>query len=88
MADRKEAKVWTPNETQKDFMETLKSYPDGATLRDIELDTGKTFKTGAINVLVAKELVSASDGEFSVNLVYRDRVIGSVKKSWKIYKLA
>lgn len=81
-------KTWQPNETQKDFMETLKGYPDGATLKDIELDTGKVFKTGAINTLVSRGLVEASDGEFSVNKVYRDKVIGSIKMSWKIYKLA
>jgi len=84
----KETAVWQPNETQRDFMKVLEGYPDGATLKDIELDTGKVFKTGAINVLVGKGLVTASDGEFQVNLVYRDAVIGSVKKSWKIYKLA
>ena len=88
MADGKTSKVWEPNETQKDFMKVLENYPDGATLKDIELDTGKSFKTGAINTLVSKGKVVASDGEFQVNLVYRDTVIGSVKKSWKIYKLA
>lgn len=84
----KETKVWEPNETQRDFMKVLENYPDGATLKDIELDTGKAFKTGAINVLVGKGMVVASDGEFQVQLVYRDTAIGSVKKSWKIYKLA
>jgi len=85
MADRKQ---WEPNETQKDFMKVLENYPDGATLKDIELDTGKVFKTGAINTLIGRNMIIASDGEFQVNLVYRDTVIGSVKKSWKIYKLA
>lgn len=85
----KEIKKWEPNETQKDFMETLKNYPDGATLKDIELDTGKVFKTGAINVLTSpeKNLVEAADGEYKVDLVYRGVVIGSVKKNWKVYKL-
>ena len=87
MAD-KSTKLWEPNETQKEFMKVLEDYPDGATLKDIELNTGKVFKTGAINVLVNKGLITATDGEFQVNLVYRDAVIGSVKKSWKIYKLA
>lgn len=88
MAEKKSIKVWEPNETQKDFMKVLESYPDGTTLKDIELDTGKVFKTGAINTLIAKGMVTAADGETQVNLVYRDTVIGSVKKSWKIYKLA
>ncbi len=83
----KQIKTWTPNDTQKDFLNTLRNYPNGATLRDIEIDTGKTFKTGAINVLVAKEMVIATDSEVSVNLVYRDTVIGSVKKNWKVYAL-
>ena len=86
MADGK-VKTWEPNETQKEFIKVLGEYPDGATLRDIEIDKGLTFKTGAINVLVSKELVEAADGEFQVELVYRNTVIGSVKKTWKIYKL-
>lgn len=84
----KTIKSWEPNETQKDFLKVLENYPDGATLKDIELDTGKVFKTGAINTLTSKGLITAADGEFQVNLVYRDTVIGSVKKTWKVYKLA
>lgn len=80
-------KTWQPNETQNDFMKVLEQYPDGASLKDIELDTGKVFKTGSINVLIGKGLVSVADGEFAVNLVYRDKVIGQVKKPWKIYRL-
>lgn len=83
-----EKKTWTPNETQTNFIKTLGNYPNGATLRDIEINTGKTYKTGAINVLVSKGLVIAEDSEVAVNLVYRDTVIGTVKKNWKIYKLA
>ena len=85
MADGKT--TWTPNETQKDFLKVLENYPDGITLKDIELDTGKVFKTGAVNTLISKGLVEVADGEYQVSLVYRDVVIGSVKKSWKIYKL-
>ena len=88
MAEKKTVKAWEPNETQRDFMKVLAGYPDGTTLKDIELDTGRVFKTGAINTLISKGLVIAADGEYQVNLVYRDTVIGSVKKSWKIYKLA
>lgn len=84
MAD---GKNWTPNETQKDFLKVLEQYPDGTTLKDIELDTGKVFKTGSINALISKGMVEAADGEYQVNLVYRDTIIGSVKKSWKVYKL-
>ena len=80
-------KTWQPNETQNDFMKVLKNYPDGASLKHIELDTGKVFKTGSINVLIGKGMVEVTDGEFAVNLVYRDKVIGQVKKPWKIYRL-
>lgn len=80
-------KTWQPNETQNEFMKVLENYPDGATLKDIELDTGKVFKTGSINALIGKGLVSVADGEFAVDLVYRNKVIGQVKKPWKIYRL-
>ena len=80
-------KTWQPNETQNEFMKVLENYPDGASLKDIELDTGKAFKTGSINVLIGKGLVSVADGEFTVDLVYRNKVIGQVKKPWKIYRL-
>ena len=84
MAD---GKNWQPNETQKEFLKVLENYPDGTTLKDIELDTGKVFKTGSINTLIGKGMIEVADGEYQVNLVYRDVVIGSVKKSWKVYKL-
>lgn len=84
----KTVKTWTPNETQKAFLEVLGTYENGATLKDIELDTGVAYKTGAINVLVSKGLVITEDSEVKVNLVYRDTVIGAVTKSWKVYKLA
>lgn len=80
-------KTWQPNETQLEFMKVLENYPDGATLKDIELDTGKVFKTGSINALIGKGHVSVADGEFAVDLVYRNKVIGQVKKPWKIYRL-
>ena len=84
MADKKN---WQPNEVQTEFLKVLENYPDGATLKDIELDTGSTFKTGAINVLITKGLVEAADGEFVVDVVYREKVIGTLTKRWKIYKL-
>ena len=80
-------KIWKPNETQTAFLKVLENYPNGATLRDIEIDTGLTFKTGAINTLTARGMVEATDTEVEVNLVYRDTVIGQVKKTWKTYRL-
>lgn len=84
MADKK---TWEMNETQKAFLNTLESYPDGTTLKDIELDTGVVFKTGCINTLISKGLVKAADGEFKVQLVYRGAVIGTPTKKWKVYRL-
>ena len=49
------------NETQKDFMDTLKDFGRAVTLIEIEARTGKTFKTGTINTLVAKGLVTTED---------------------------
>lgn len=80
-------KTWTPNETQQEFLKVLENYPDGTTLKDIELDTGKVFKTGCTNTLVGKGLVSVADGEFKVKVLYRGVEIGENTKSWKVYKL-
>ena len=49
------------NETQKDFMDTLKDFGRAVTLIEIEARTGKTFKTGTINTLVTKGLVTTED---------------------------
>ena len=59
------AKTWEMNATQKDFMETLKEFGRPVTLMEIEAVTGKAFKTGSINTLVAKELVGTEDAEIA-----------------------
>lgn len=82
-----EKKTWTANDNQKAFLEVLENYPNGVSLKDIELDTGKVFKTGCINTLVKKGLVETIDGEFKVDLVYRGVVISQNTKTWKLYKL-
>jgi len=82
-----EKKTWTANDNQKAFLEVLENYPNGVSLKDIELDTGKVFKTGCINTLVKKGLVETADGEFKVDIVYRGVVISQITKTWKIYKL-
>ena len=81
-------KTWTPNATQKDFMETLKAYENGATLTDILVDTGKTFKTGATNTLIAKGLVIATDTVRVSDIVYRGVKIGEKRDTVKTYRLA
>lgn len=80
-------KTWEMNAVQKDFVAVLKNYENGATLRDIEIDTGKVFKTGSVNILHGKGIVEIADSEVMVDILYRGVVIGQVKKSWKIYKL-
>lgn len=77
--------TWTPNEKQREFLEILKNYTEGATLKDIELDTGKVFKTGTVNALVSKGVIKTTDKEVLVDLTYRGVVIGTVKKVWKVY---
>lgn len=61
---------WTPNETQKIFMEAL---ADGKTksLKQINSELGKEIKTGSVNTLITKGKVeSIPDGvEYSVKIV-------------------
>lgn len=80
-------KTWEMNTTQKDFVAVLKGYENGAMLKDIELETGKVFKTGTINPLIGKGIVEAVDNEVVVDIVYKGVVIGQAKKTWKVYKL-
>lgn len=87
-ANVKTEKVWTPNATQKDFMDTLKNYENGATLTDIAIDTGKAFKPGALNVLVAKGLVVAEDSVRVADVMYRGVKIAEKKDTVKRYRLA
>lgn len=87
MANLNSTSKWEMNPTQKDFVAVLKGYENGAMLKDIELDTGKVFKTGSINTLVSKGIVEVVDNVVAVDLVYRGVVIGQVNKTWKIYRL-
>ncbi len=87
MADRKETKVWTPNENQARFLEILKDYPDGATLKDIEIDKGIKVASGTINNAHMRELVESTDGELVYEQFYRGVKVGERKIPAKIYKL-
>lgn len=81
--------AWSPNEKQKDFLKELEKHPDGTTLKDIEIETGKVFATGTINTLVSHGLVNTIDADGLVaDIVYKGQVIGQKKLAWKIYKLA
>ena len=49
-------KTWKMNDTQKQFVETLESYENGATLFELKL-AGREFKSGSINTLISKGIV-------------------------------
>ena len=81
-------KTWTMNETQKNFIDLLKEYPNGVTLLELKLEKGIEFKTGSINTLIAKKLVTTTEEkEFSCDIVYNNHVVGHCTKKGKIYKL-
>lgn len=88
IANVKTEKVWSANAKQKDFMEVLGTYENGATLTDIAIDTGKQFATGTINTLVSKGLVVAEDFVRVSEVVYRGVVIAEKKDKVKRYHLA
>ena len=54
-------KTWKMNDTQRQFVETLESYENGATLFELKL-AGREFKSGSINTLISKSIVKI-DGE-------------------------
>ena len=88
IANVKTEKVWSANAKQKDFMEVLGTYENGATLTDIAIDTGKQFATGTINTLVSKGLVVAEDFVRVSEVVYRGVAIAEKKDKVKRYRLA
>jgi hypothetical protein len=72
-------KEWKPNEVQSKFMDTLKGEDNALTLEEISTKAGIDFKSGSINALVAKGLIThGEDKEITV----------SVKRKVKTYKLA
>lgn len=79
---------WTMNDNQTKFVAVLKDYPNGATLLEIKRDKGIEFKTGSINTLVSKGLVSAEEERtYECNVVYENQVVGHTKLTRKVYKL-
>lgn len=80
-------KTWKMNDTQKQFVETLESYENGATLFELKLD-GKEFKSGSINTLISKGVVEiAGEHEYLCDIVYNGIVVGKITKTGKVYKL-
>lgn len=80
-------KTWKMNETQKQFVETLETYENGATLFELKLD-GKEFKSGSINTLISKGIVeTAGEREYVCDIVYNGVVVGKFTKTGKVYRL-
>ena len=80
-------KTWKMNDTQKQFVETLESYENGATLFELKL-AGKEFKSGSINTLISKGIVEIDgEREFNCDIVYNGVVVGKITKTGKVYKL-
>ena len=81
------ANTWTMNETQKAFMNVVGTYADGVTMFELKL-AGYDFKTGSVNALVTKGLVS-TDGEreFKCDVVYNGVVVGTQTKVGKVYRV-
>lgn len=80
-------KTWKMNETQTQFVETLESYENGATLFELKL-AGKEFKSGSINTLISKGIVEiAGEREYLCDIVYNGVVVGKITKTGKVYRL-
>ena len=79
--------VWTPNQTQKDFMALVAQHENGITIFELKM-LGHDFKTGSINILITKGLVEiVGDREFPCEVVYNGVVVGHTTKSGKIFKI-
>ena len=80
-------KTWKINDTQKQFVETLESYENGATLFELKL-AGKEFKSGSINTLISKSIVKIDgEREYDCDIVFNGVVVGKITKTGKVYKL-
>ena len=85
----KSTNTWTPNATQKHFMELVGSYENGVTMFELKL-AGYNFKTGSVNTLLTKGLVvtDADERVFECDVMYNGVKVGTVKKSYTVYRLA
>ena len=80
-------KTWKMNETQTQFVETLGTYENGATLFELKL-AGKEFKSGSINTLISKGIVEVDgEREYVCDIVYNGVVVGKITKTGKVYRL-
>ena len=80
-------KTWKMNETQTQFVETLKNYENGVTLFELKL-AGKEFKSGSINTLISKGIVEIDgEREFNCDIVFNGVTVGKITKTGKVYRL-
>lgn len=81
-------KEWQPNEQQVAFMNALKENGGKATLFELKYFKGQEFKSGCVNALVKKELVTADEQvEYVCDVVYNGVKVGTVKKTATVYEL-
>lgn len=82
-------KTYTPNETQKAFLEELASREDkSATLFELKLE-GKEFKSGTVNGLVAKGYLTIDPNkrEYECDVIFNGVKVGKVTKTASVYRL-
>lgn len=60
---------WKPNETQTLFLNILKGSDTPLTLAQVSHIAGVEIKSGSINTLISKEIVSTCDLEIKVKVV-------------------
>ena len=81
-------KTWEMNDKQKAFLEALKANGGKATLFELNYFKGCDFKSGSINALIKKKLVTADEEvEYTCDVVYNGVKVGTVKKTAKVYAL-
>lgn len=82
-------KTWEMNDKQKAFVEALRANGGKATLFELNYFKGYDFKSGSINTLVNKGIVTADEEvEYTCDVVYDGVKVGTVKKTAKVYALA
>ena len=83
------ASNWTPNDTQKLFIETLRKADGALTLSEVSELVGQEIKSGSINTLIAKGMIQTEDVVYECNIVRKDngKVVGTTKKTVKAYSL-
>lgn len=81
-------KTWEINDTQKAFLNALKENGGKATLFELNYFKGYNFKSGSINTLIGKGLVTVDEEvTYDCDVVYEGVKVGSIKKSAKVYAL-